>query len=230
MTEQQFEKIKSLLDASAPIQSSSELDNKILNAAVQQADLNKQAEMTKQNPTRLVEILLSWLGNLKQNGFAQAAALSTVLTLVIFVGMAQLLISEQEPSLAVSEQTAIEFEITDAGVNKDSMAMRAVPVTPVVEFTMPETQKARDQILASMPLPDIQLLLSDTVLSNSNDRQFSESLISIAMTDIRFMLDNGQLDDARVRYATLKDLCVECALPDSLEALVATPLKLSGST
>ena len=230
MTEQQFEKIKTLLDASAPILSSTELDNTILNAAVQQAELNKQTQAPKQRLNHLSTTLVAWLRELHQHSLAQAAVLSTALTLAVFVGMAQLLKSGQAPSLSASEQTTIEFQTSGPDISKDSMAVRTTPVMPIVEFNMPETQHARDQILANMPLPDIQLLLSDTVLLSTNDRPFAENVISIAMTDIRFMLDNGQLDDARTRYAALKERCAKCALPDSLEALVANSISLSGST
>ena len=229
MTEQQFEKIKELLDASKPAQSSTELDNKILTMAAQQLDQDKQQQVRGQIFAGSFKKVLSWLQKFTQNGIAQAAVLSTALTLVVFVGMAQLLKVEQGSSFTASEQTTLEFKVSSKIVN-ETLPARTKVALPTIEFEMPETQQARDQILASMPLPDINSLLNDVVSQDSRDRQFTQSVVSVAMKDIRFMLDNGQLDDARVRYAKLKKRCTECSLPDTLEALVVIANYSSGST
>ena len=229
MTEQQFEKIKALLDASTPLQTSSKLDNKILSMAAQQVDQDKQQQARGQMSAGSYKKVLSWLQKLTQNGIAQAAVLSTALTLVVFVGMAQLFKIEQGPSFVASEQTTVEFEVSSKRVDETAPVRTAIAL-PTIEFEMPETQQARDQILANMPLPDINSLLNDIVLQDSSDRQFTQSVVSIAMKDIRFMLDNGQLNDARVRYARLKEHCPECELPDSLEALVVITNNSPGST
>jgi len=228
MTEQQFEKIKSLLDKSQTLESSSELDALILDSAAQQADLNKQLVTDDQASVYSFKAILVWLRRLSQGGVAQAAVLSLVFTLAVFAGMAQLLKTDKALLVAGTEETMLEFEanpvvsITERQVTK--------PIKPELEFTMPETQFGRDQILASMSLPDIQSLLSEIVQPVNGDREFAKSQITIAMADIGLLLNDGKYDGARIRYAQLKEHCLECALPESLEALVAFSTGFSQST
>jgi len=47
-----------------------------------------------------------------------------------------------------------------------------------------------------------------------------EQSISFALADIRGMICLGELDDARERYAQLKESCTACRLPSTLELLV----------
>ena len=226
MTEQQFEKLKTLLDSSHAPDNSTQLDNKILSAAKQniaQPTHNRVQESSKSN-LRISSV--SWFARFFQTGLIQSAVLSVTLTLALFFVLGQILKTDPEKSYVKKPVSEYEHssqalsEIQFATQEESVAANLDTPIT-VVNTPLPEPDFSdpRDQILAQMSVPDIQALLNDMNFNQQSDRQFAQSLISLAMSDIQFMLEVGNLDNARQRYAQLKQNCNVCTLPNTLEEL-----------
>ena len=224
MTEQQFERLKQHLDASSK-QTSVDLDKSILHAAMQRAEQNEtqQPDEGKNTKKRLGNQLHNWLSGWLQTTAVQSAVVSVALTVFVFVGLALTIKPEQQTTISNSESMAFTFNSTD---QLDDKTQRNDDVKALIQkvepLQMPVTQQGRDQILAQMSLPDVQTLLEAMEFEQHDDRQSAESVISIAMQDIRIMIENQNLNGARVRYAGLKQRCAKCSLPESLEALLLT--------
>jgi len=213
MTEQQFKQLKQRLDASAK-QSPTSLDDTILsnaNMAAEQSKLKKCKDKTLSSNISLEKNAL--FSDLLQTTFAQSAFISISLTIAVFTVLALLIKPDVEDSTVVSDskevgfkligQTTLESNVSQVYQAQTNQSQVNVLIEPI---DMPQTQQGRDQILAQMPLPDVQVLL--------------ESMLSLAMKDIRIMIDNENLNGARIRYARLKENCATCPLPKSLEALL----------
>ena len=226
MTDEQFERLKHHLDASSK-KTPSSLDSTILSAAKQQINVVKESE-GKDLSKGSVNKLKAYLLGLMQTTTAQSAFVSVALTVFVFIGLALMVSPKQqsEPQLSASESKSIKFEFESANHSdsivkeKKSQLSSEQYLSQQKQIQMPTTQQGRDQILAQMSLPNIQSLLDDMNITERDDHEFTKSLISIAMQDIRFMIDNQNLNEARVRYARLKQSCSSCPLPDSLEALM----------
>ena len=212
MTEQQLNRLKQHLDSSAEL-TPSNLDNDILKAAQQQLGQNTENKQTN-----------SWINRLIKSSFAQAGLVSVGLTMLFFVSFALLVKPNSSPSIE-SESYVIEFEY---GKKAPQTAIKNTSEHIVEELEMPKTQQGRDQLLAQLTLPDVDELLAGIGFEDHQDHAHTKSLINIAMSDIRFMLDNDRFDNARLRYAQLKQRCEDCPLPDSLEALLINSFQGSG--
>jgi len=227
MTEKQLEKLKQHLDVTNK-QSPTLLDEAILAQAKVAAEKRQLEQTQEQEPTTNTSSgNKSWLSSLFQTTFAQSAFVSVVLTVSVFTALALLIKPQHQEPLVISETKNIEFDLvqkpslgTSRSHENNSKNKRLQLSEYMAQVKMPETQQGRDQILAQMPLPDVQTLLDEMEFSAQQDRQLTKSLISLAMEDIRVMIDMKNLNEARVRYARLKDNCVSCPLPDSLEALL----------
>ena len=220
MTEQQFEQLKQRLDASAK-QSPSSLDDAILSNANMTIEQNKFKQGKGQSSdTRFQK--KSWLFGFLQTTFAQSAFVSIVLTAAVFVVLALLIKPDVKDSILVVDSNQVEFELLGQALHepKPLQADQSETTLSIAEIDMPQTQQGRDLILAQMSLLDVQALLDEMTFAEHQDRQFTQSMLSLAMKDIRVMIDNENLNGARVRYARLKESCASCLLPDSLEALL----------
>ena len=218
MTEQQFEQLKQRLDASAT-QSPASLDDTILAKAEVVAEQNQNQEIVSNTRSEKT----SWLLNFFQTTFAQSAFVSIALTAAVFATLALLIKpAHQEESTITFESNKIEFDLVHESTNGlnglQNDHMKTKVLIPTIE--MPQTQQGRDQILAQMPLPNVQVLLDEMDFAAQHERELTHSVISLAMEDIRVMIDNNNLNGARVRYARLKESCASCPLPSSLEALL----------
>ena len=210
MTEHQLNRLKKHLDSSAE-STPSNLDNDILKAAQLKLEQNTENKQTH-----------SWLNRLIKSSFAQAGLVSVALTMLFFVSFALLVKPNSSPNIK-SESYVIEFE---HGKKAPQTAIKNTSEYIVDELEMPETQQGRDQLLAQVALPDVDALLAE--MGFDEDQGHEKSLINIAMSDIRFMLDNDRFDNARLRYAQLKQRCEDCPLPDTLEALLINSFQGSG--
>ena len=210
MTEHQLNRLKQHLDSSSE-STPSNLDNDILKVAQQQLEQNTENKQTH-----------SWLNRLIKSNFAQAGLASVALTMLFFVSFALLVKPNSSPSIE-SESYVIEFE---HGKKAPQTAIKNSSEHIVEELEMPKTQQGRDQLLAQLALPDVDALLAE--MNFDEDQGHVKSLINIAMSDIRFMLDNDRFDNARLRYAQLKQRCEDCPLPDTLEALLINSFHGSG--
>lgn len=218
MTEQEFEQVKGLLKAAPVDENSSSLDEQILSAARHHSAL---ASGHVPQGSWLSQFLrsepLKALGRFLQSGFIPSAAVSLALTVAVFFGFGQLLsIETQPPRLSVHEVPLIKAQISD---DAKQVAIRVDSKQEIVVVQKPELELAREQIVAQMTLPDIQVLLNTMAFGGVNDRQLAESALRVAMHDIRQLLDRGNVMNARERYAQLRQMCVACTLPDSLEGL-----------
>ena len=226
MTDEQFERLKHHLDASSK-QTPSSLDKTILSAAKKQTNVVKEGENSDTSKGS-VNKLKAYLFGLMQTTTAQSVFVSVVLTVFVFIGLALMIKPEQQNNeqWSESESKSIRFEFeptnqSDSIVKNEKMILSSEQyLLQQKQIQMPTTQQGRDQVLAQMSLPDIPTLLDEMNISERDDHEFTKSLISIAMQDIRFMIDNQNLNEARVRYARLKQSCSSCPLPDSLEALM----------
>jgi len=215
MTEQQFEQLTQRLKASAK-QSPESLDQAIL------ANANAVAEQNQRQVTATKPKKTSWISNLFQTTFAQSAFVSVALTVAVFATLALLIKPDQQESTLASDSKNIEFDLVRQSPNESTGLEINRPKVDALrpQIAMPQTQQARDQILAQMPLPDVQALLDEMDFSAQHDRQLTQSMISLAMDDIRVLIDNQNLEGARVRYARLIESCESCPLPNTLEALL----------
>ena len=227
MTEQQFKQLKQRLDASAK-QSPTSLDDTILSnasMAAEQSKLKQSKDKTLSSNISLEKNAL--FSGFLQTTFAQSAFISISLTIAVFTVLALLIKPDVEDSTVVSDSKEVGFKLIgqttlESNVSQVYQAQtNQSQVNVLIEsIDMPQTQQGRDQILAQMPLPDVQVLLDEMVFSVHQDREFVQSMLSLAMKDIRIMIDNENLNGARIRYARLKENCATCPLPKSLEALL----------
>ena len=225
MTEQQFEKLKTMLQSSDAPENSPELDSSILGAAKQQAEQYQQSEKrtsSKNNST-------NWFVSLLQGSYAQAAVLSVALTLAVFFGLGQMLKPDSDDLFAHTNGQKDHTEITFVVPQKSSVLTHQTPLIPDA-LPEPLITDAREQILAQMNTLNVGELLDSMNFDQQKDRQFAESLVILAMTDIQFMLKNGKLNNARQRYVELKERCDVCRLPNTLDALALQFFKRSDQT
>ena len=98
MTEQQFEKLKTLLNSSRAPENSTELDNKILGAA--KYNIEQSARRHEEAPESIshMSLIASWFARFFQRGLIQSAVLSVTLTLTLFFVLGQILKTDQESS------------------------------------------------------------------------------------------------------------------------------------
>ena len=232
MTEHQIDKLKMLLDASNALDNSPELDQRILRAAgqninnvkkINNEEIAQSTETHNENTPSSYndESSLYWaLSGLKSSVF-QAAALSVVITVSLLLVISQVVMVEPEPIASDSSkpQPSIYFEPSgrlDEPINNDSINLVDRRLTEP-QITQPESIDARNQVLAQMNLPSVETVLNDMPFTQPDHRLSAQKVVRIAMADIRLMLDSGKLSRARLRYAQLKDSCLECTLPETLD-------------
>ena len=220
MTEQQFEKLKQSLDKTAK-PSPSALDDAIFSIAKSQIEQNLSKEPVDDLSDSKRE-KSSWFLAFFQTSFAQSVFVSVALTVAVFGVLAFLITPEQHEPSVVSDSKHIEFDLVaqTQSVSKVAKYRDSLAYFQSLSVEMPQTQQGRDAILANTPLPDVQVLLDEMNFSADQDLLFTESVISLAMKDIRILIDDNNLEGARVRYARLKGNCASCPLPESLEALL----------
>jgi len=225
MTEQQFEKLKELLHSSDASDNSNQLDQKILSAAHQQAVQAKQEQQNQRAHRRM----MSWLTSILQAGLIQAAVLSVTLTLALFFVFGQIIHADAPVLLSNDFSTHNDVRNQNLPVITFTRSNNRVANSNIETQThsfevldAPEMVSSRDQLLEQMQLPDIDTLLDDMIFDDQNDRQLAQSTITLAISDINSMLNTGELETARQRYAELKKSCEVCELPDTLEALAAS--------
>jgi hypothetical protein len=94
----------------------------------------------------------------------------------------------------------------------------------------------KDEILASMALPTLDELLGRhnadaTAIENTTANKFyALPALRIALADINRFIQKEQYQEARERYYKLRDACLACALPESLEILVLQHYDKTSST
>ena len=210
MTETQIEHLKKGLTDSKLANNSTELDQLILKSAHESAQKNRaNGEPKKRNMSLLRLVLVSFL---------RSATLAIVFTSGVFLAMGQLLnvddtFTANNPSKANADKPVfierLEPSIQAPIVRHKNLALEPAP-----------SGLSRDQILMNFELSDTEELLAQLSFNFSQNPEFDQGNIEVAMLDINSMIQIGELDDARQRYSDFKVECGDCNLPDSLEALV----------
>lgn len=215
MTDEQFNRLKTLLNASSQQTATPELDKKILQQARLATELQKTEKQQPEAPNDKVWANLSWpIGN-------TAIAFSALFcTAAILFGLAQVT-SVSEPDFALKNTIdETEHSADVAQIEKPKLAPRPSFITPSKQPTSHLTPSIFDQkILAEIELPSAQQMVDRIHFTIAQDRQRAEQVIGQAMTDINQLLNAGNLATARQRYQQLRKGCTPCALPQTLEAL-----------
>lgn len=220
MTEQQIKEIKAWLSASQAQANSAELDGKILAAAKLRA-----AELKALKGERSAFF--------RPFGFLATAAMSITLTIGVFLTMSKIIGIEEAPLVLANKAVQRNEIVTAEG---DSAAKEFVAMTND-KLIRPDANKlpalqhpfqgrfqgplasTKDEIMAELPLPSVNVLLDSMEFSVAVDRSQTQSLLSQAMAEINFMLREGEVIAARKRYERLRQSCTVCKLPSTLEAL-----------
>lgn len=204
MTEQQIENLKKILSTSEQQPNSAELDDKIMTAAVKYAPIKK----------RLIDFLR--IEN-QQFNVISSVGLSILLTVALFFSLSFILSKDEisQDQSYIVDRTDFEFQV-EANDHETSI----VTSSPIEFIERPISADARDQLLAGMQPLDIKAILDSMEFTHTNDRELAEMAVTQAMNDIRFMVMEGELNNARDRYDRLRRSCSTCTLPETLEALV----------
>jgi len=210
MTEQQIKNLQELLNDSSveKLDGStdndlSELDGKLLNAAKQYVPGKKASYLS----------ILFERFSFRSFGFINAMALSVMLTLGLLFVLGQL--TQLDDSLILASG---EIPQGEKVVEKERGQLTKTVILDSAE--RPVSMNVRDQILLDMKLPDAQILVNEMQFSLADEKQIASVAISNALFDIRLMINDGELNNARQRYERLRKNCVVCVLPNSLEAVV----------
>jgi len=210
MTEQQIKNLQELLNDSSveKLDGStdndlSELDAKLLNAAKQYVPVKKASYLS----------ILFERFSFRSFGFINAMALSVMLTLGLLFVLGQL--TQLDDSLILASG---EIPQGEKVVEKERGQLTKTVILDSAE--RPVSMNVRDQILLDMKLPDAQILVNEMQFSLADEKQIASVAISNALFDIRLMINDGELNNARQRYERLRKNCVVCVLPNSLEAVV----------
>jgi hypothetical protein len=201
MTEQQIERLKTILNSSPKEQNSNELDEKILLAAREQ----------RPNPEPVWRISsFSPVGT---------AAMAVVLTAGAFWAMSVALLPNELLAPVALEEQSIEFTVEPQELARsagDNSRITRPGNPPLYQRSAGET---KEQLLAGLGLLNTEALLDSMDFPVARDRQSAKLALNTAMVDINQMLNSGQFKDARRRYDRLRRNCQVCTLPLSLEAL-----------
>ena len=210
MTEQQIKNLQVLLNSSQETQLDEQaekdmlaFDTKILDAAKHHV-VNKKSSYL----SRLFDRI-----SVPSFGLINAIALSVMLTLGVLFFLGQLTQLDDTQFLANKRIAQLEKNSQAELVDSESTLILSSIERPV-------SQNVRDQILLEMKLPDAQILLDEMGFSLTDDRQIAAVAITDALLDIRLMIKDGELNNARQRYEQLRLNCIVCVLPNSLEAVV----------
>jgi hypothetical protein len=209
MTEQQIQKLRKILQQSEPEAGQSELDSTILTEA------RKRASEYSQTRTSFFSWLAGSSGSALQ--LLSTASLAIITTLVLLLGLGQLTSVNPPQAHHGEEQTVLTFEQPAVEPPLPSATDRPVMAQ---RPALPDTRATLDQMLMDTELPTIETVLTGMDFSLIDDPTAVRQSIAVAFDEIRFLLGDGDVDDARLRYAQLRKSCVDCELPESLEALV----------
>ena len=217
MTEQQIKHLKSVLCESKLAENSPELDQKVLQAAKQHAALLQQKKSSRS----------VWFGS-----SALQSALSVLLIAIcLFTGMSYWVSGpqEDEPMGKLVHDSNVNFEIelaTSSGKADPLVRPERIEVAERPAFS----KEKSDQILLDTVLPEPAELIASLDFNIGVDHAQMTQNIGLALSDINGMIRMGELDGARERYAQLRESCVDCGLPDSLELLVLNSRQLNSGS
>jgi len=221
MTEQQIKHLRTVLKDSRLAENSASLDERILREA--------QLSATSDNSRASNWQSLFGLAALKPAVFAVA------ITGGLFIAMSYIVSSPQQSIQMTVNERDLPIDIKPEEPHpQDQGALISKPQLIEVAKRPALSKAQRDQILLEIQLPEHTEILAHlgfaSDIGQAQAQVDAQQSLAKAMTDIRIMIRSGELDDARVRYAQLKESCLECRLPSSLEALVLNVTGASSGT
>lgn len=224
MTEKQIKQLQTLLSQSTTETTSTECDERILQASQAQATSNSVTSTSSAAWRHAI---------LRSVNFVRTTTIAVSLTLAIFVGLGQLLTLEQADLVAINGNEAAQNIPHVASADPLDARTKQVINRPRGEFNavpaQAPSQVQRDTAMLSVVgahgLPDTSQLLATMTFSVASERSLAQANIDLAMADIRLMVQLGKLNNARERYVQLKQVqlkrhCPPCRLPESLDDLL----------
>jgi hypothetical protein len=200
MTERELNEITRILNQDTHANASSELDRTIL-AAAEQYTNSQQAKHSF----------------LRRNAWVPAMSLALMMTVGLLIGMS-VWVSPTAPKQTLVEQT-IPLDVntdthTRPAKDLDRSAV-AVSDPPIHRQTMQS-----DDVLTSYPLPDTATVLAAMQFDLQSQRQAASEQVQLALHEMSQLIQRGALHDARQRYQRLRETCLSCELPSTLELLL----------
>lgn len=224
MTEQQIKHLRAVLKDSSLAENSADLDKRIL----REAQLSAKPENGRASNWQSLFGLAA----------LQPAFFAVAITVGMFIAMSYIVSGPQQHSqMAVAERDLpIDIKPEESYPQHQGGVISKPQLMDVAQ--RPALSKAqRDQILIDIQLPEHAEILAHLGFASgvgqspqAQAQVDAQQSLAQAMTDIRAMLRSGELDDARIRYAQLKESCFECRLPSTLEALVLNVKGVSSGT
>ena len=200
MTERELNEITRLLNQDAHPNANPELDRTILVAAEQYA----QTQQAKRSI-------------LTRNAWVPAMSLALVMTVGLLVGMSAW-VSPIAPKAPLTGQTLPINVTTPAQTQSDDKVDRSM-VTVSEPPQLSHTAQS-DDVLTSYPLPDTETVLAAMQFDVESQRVVASEQVQLALHDLNQLIQRGALHDARQRYQRLRETCLSCELPSTLELLV----------
>ena len=200
MTERELNEITRLLNQDAHPNANPELDRTILVAAEQYA----QTQQAKRSI-------------LTRNAWVPAMSLALVMTVGLLVGMSAW-VSPIAPKAPLTGQTLPINVTTPARTQSDDKVDRSM-VTVSEPPQLSHTAQS-DDVLTSYPLPDTETVLAAMQFDVESQRVVASEQVQLALHDLNQLIQRGALHDARQRYQRLRETCLSCELPSTLELLV----------
>lgn len=223
MTEQQIKHLRAALKDTNLAENSADLDKKILRAAQLSAKSENSRTSNWQSLFGLAAL--------------QPAVFAVAVTIGMFIAMSYLVSSPQQNSQMAVTERDLPIDIQSiAPQPQDQGGLISKPQLIEVAKRPALSKAQRDQILIKTQLPEQAEILAHLGFASEPGQPQAQAQVDAqqslaqAMTDIRAMIRSGELDDARIRYAQLKESCIECRLPSSLEALVLNVNGVSSGT
>lgn len=200
MTERELNEITRLLNQDAHPNANPELDRTILVAAEQYA----QTQQAKRSI-------------LTRNAWVPAMSLALVMTVGLLVGMSAW-VSPIAPKAPLTGQTLPINVTTPARTQSDDKVDRSM--VTVSEPPQRSHTAQSDDVLTSYPLPDTETVLAAMQFDVESQRVVASEQVHLALHDMNQLIQRGALHDARQRYQRLRETCLSCELPSTLELLV----------
>lgn len=215
MTEQQIKYLQEVLDRSNLEPNSVKLDSTILRASHEHTEAAPEGVEAKS--------LLGFLAIDAHLGAFGVASAAIGLTVVMLLALSFLVDTNKFRQPAnVDTQLVIELMPQSAELNIVEPVASGIVSRPDDSFTQATPHSESELLKTDLVLPNTEELLKELDYALPQHQRDARNAISLAMNDIRRMLDGGRIENAKDRYEELVENCDVCILPATLEALVYT--------
>lgn len=200
MTERELNELTRLLNQNTHSNASPELDRTILAAA--------EEYTSKQHTKRAF---------LSRNAWVPAMSLALVMTVGLLVAMS-VWVTPTAPEAPLTGQT-LPINVSTPTHTQSSDDVDRSMVT-LSEPPLLNHSAQSDDVLTSYPLPDTETVLAAMQFDLQSQRQAASEQVQLALHDMSQLIQRGALHDARQRYQRLRETCLSCELPSTLELLL----------